>query len=84
MPIHNSTSDKTYKIRKFVNGRRKTGEPFTNYSLTIPVQIAEKLPDGIRFTCELTDEGILFRPAVRVEDDAISLPSWAKQNGNHN
>lgn len=83
MPSSASNS-KTYKIRKFVNGHRKDETPFTNYSLTIPVQIAQKLPDTIRFTCELTDEGILFRPVAKAEDDAISLPSWAKQNGNHN
>lgn len=82
MPTSTSTSDKTYKIRKFVNGRRKTGEPFLNYSLTIPVQIAEKLPESIRFTCELTDDGILFKPVTKVEEDTIPLPSWAKGNQN--
>ena|SRR5436190_16863707 len=72
---------KTYKIRKFQNGRNKDGQPFINYSLTIPTPIAEKLPADMQFACELTTEGILFRPADE-EVEAVELPTWAKgQNG---
>lgn len=70
-------SYKTYKIRRFKNGRSKDGQTFTNYSITIPVEIASQLPDDIRFVCELTDSGILFRPAEK-EETGIELPSWAK------
>jgi len=74
-------SFKSYKIRKFQNGRNKDGEPFINYSLTIPSPIAEKLPEDMHFECELTDDGILFRPAVEEVVD-VNLPGWAKsQNG---
>lgn len=68
---------RTYKIRKFQNGKARDGTTFTNYSLTIPAPIAEKLPDDMVFECELTEEGILFRPA-RPSDEQIELPEWAK------
>jgi hypothetical protein len=32
------------------------------------------------FACELTDEGILFKPTSEVEEQ-IKLPAWAKANG---
>lgn len=73
---------KTYKIRRFQNGKSKAGNAFFNYSLTIPTEIAEKLPKDMRFSCELTDVGILFRPATEVEEP-VQLPTWAKDdNGN--
>ena len=74
-------SFKSYKIRKFQNGRNKDGDPFINYSLTIPSPIAEKLPEDMHFECELTDDGILFRPAVEEVVD-VNLPGWAKNQRN--
>jgi hypothetical protein len=74
------TAFKAHKIRKFQNGRNKDGNPFINYSLTIPTPIAEKLPADMQFECELTDEGILFRPRSE-EDVNVNLPDWAKENG---
>jgi hypothetical protein len=74
-------SVKAYKIRKFQNGRnRTTGDPYVNYSLTIPTEIAEMLPEEMRYECELTPDGILFRP-VESEEAKVTLPAWA-QNGN--
>lgn len=70
---------KTYKIRRFQNGKNAAGDPFINYSLTIPSEIAQKLPGDMLFNCELTDKGILFTPATPGEDD-IELPAWV-QNG---
>jgi hypothetical protein len=65
----------TYKIRRFHNGKNKAGDPFINYSLTIPTKIAEQLPTDMKFTCEVTNEGLLFRP---VENEApTELPAWA-------
>lgn len=73
---------KTYKIRKFQNGKNKAGDPFINYSLTIPSAVAEALPEDMQFACELTDEGILFKPA-QSEAETVQLPAWAKrENGN--
>lgn len=74
------SNGKTYKIRTFVNGKRKNGDPFINYSLTIPVQIAEILPVDMRFTCELTDDGILFKPHKEKESRGPALPTWAVTN----
>lgn len=70
-------NEKTYKIRTFRNGKRKNGEPFLNYSLTIPTNIAKELPSDMRFSCDLTDEGILFRP-VDEQEGSETLPDWAK------
>ncbi len=70
---------KTYKIRKFQNGKNKNGEPFLNFSLTIPSAIAEALPSDMQFSCELNDDGILFRPA-KPDADAVSLPDWAQRS----
>lgn len=73
---------KTYKIRSFQNGAAKsTGKGFQNYSITIPAHIAEALPAGMTFAPELTEDGLLFRPAVP-EAEQVVLPAWAA-NGSH-
>ena len=68
---------KTYKIRRYENGSaKKTGKTFVNYSLTVPNHIAEMVPAGIVFECEMTDDGILFRPAVT--ETVTEVPTWAQ------
>jgi hypothetical protein len=74
---------KTYKIRKFQNGKNKQGQPFINYSLTIPSAVAEALPEDMQFACELTEDGILFKPTA-VESEVVSLPSWANKGRSSN
>ena len=69
-------NQRTYKIRSFSNGKNRRGQPFVNYSLTIPSHIAEKLPRDIQFYCELTGDGLLFRP-VPPGEEQIELPPWA-------
>ena len=64
---------KTYKIRKFKSGERKDGSAFWNFALTVPTDIAEKLSDNMKFTCELTDDGLLFKPA---NNEEVELPDW--------
>lgn len=45
------------KLRVFEqNGKRY-------YSLGIPAEIGRQLPDGVNYSCEVTDDGLLFRPA---------------------
>lgn len=47
-----------------------------SYLLTVPVSVMRQLPEhtlGRLFTCELTPEGILFRPA----DEKPEPPKWA-------
>ena len=74
-------NQRTYKIRSFSNGKNRQGHPFVNYSLTIPSHIAEKLPREMQFYCELTPEGLLFRP-VPPDQEQVVLPSWAvAENG---
>lgn len=73
-------ANKTYKIRKFQNGKDKNNKPFINYSLTIPSHIAEKLPESATYACEVTNEGILFRPATQSEEQ-VTIPEWAKSFG---
>lgn len=53
---------RTYKVRKFVNGRNSRGEPFMNYSLTVPTDTANQLPDDLQFVCELL-------PEIKLPDD---------------
>jgi hypothetical protein len=70
-------NQRTYKIRKFANGKARSGQAFINYSLTIPSHIAERLPEDMQFSCELTDAGLLFRPVQpQIE---VELPPWAAQ-----
>jgi len=50
-----------------------------SFILTIPAAIG--LPAhllGTAFSCELTQEGILFRPAIDGRLPAPELPAWAK------
>lgn len=63
-----------YTIRKSPTGSRRG---FV-YSLTVPPTIAEQVPKDVRFRCEVTDEGILYR-AMRNEDPEPSAvpPKWA-------
>lgn len=68
---------RTYKIRRFTNGQSADGQKFTNYSLTIPAAIADKLPKDMLFECSLTEEGILFSP-VKEPEAELELPSWAQ------
>lgn len=70
---------RTYKIRRFTNGQSKGGREFTNYSLTVPSNIASQLAPDILFECVLTDDGILFRPSNETDETPIDLPAWARE-----
>lgn len=71
-------ASKTYKIRAFKNGRTKDkGKDFYNYSLTVPPDIAYFIPVGMRFECEATEDGILYRP-VGVQEEKKQTPKWAE------
>jgi hypothetical protein len=70
---------KTYKIRRFQNGKNSRDEPFFNYSLTIPTEIAKQLPPDQQYECSVTDAGILFTPVD--SDSPLPLPAWATGNG---
>lgn len=56
-----------YKIR-----RGKSGQ---SSSITIPPSIVRCVPEGIAFTYELTEDGILMRPLLTPPSP---VPSWAR------
>lgn len=70
-------ANRVYKIRQFINGRNRDGEPFLNYSLTVPASIVDQVPDGMQFSVSMTEDGILYRPE-EVEAEPQEVPSWAK------
>jgi hypothetical protein len=69
------------RLRRFAKRRDLTNPGGRLY---VPGQVAMHVPDGARFECELTDDGILFR---LINPDAPILvvhPIWANrldQNG---
>jgi hypothetical protein len=66
-----------YKIRKL---RKKEGgneRGFEACSLAVPIDVAERLSDDLKFTVELTEDGILYSPVEPTPDDKI--PSWVSQ-----
>jgi hypothetical protein len=68
-----------YSMRRIRQRKTKTdrgkGE-YTVYSISIPEKIASKIPEGMRFDVELTEEGLLFRPILPKKES--TLPSWVK------
>lgn len=46
------------------------------YSLGIPVEIGRRLPEDVVYECELTDDGLLFRP---VKTKPPPRPRWAER-----
>lgn len=62
----------TYKIR-----RVNKGGPTEACSLAVPAEIAQKLPEGIRFKVRLTEEGILYYPIKG--DEPSETPAWVKE-----
>ena len=68
-------ASRSYKIRQY-SGTARNGTKYKNYSLTVPNDIAEHLPDGLTFVATMTEEGLLYQPQSLV-DHQIQLPSWA-------
>lgn len=64
-----------YNVRK---AKGKNG--YIAYSLTIPNHVAEVLPEDVQFSIELTDEGILYRPAQSVAE-TVDKPAWISGEG---
>ena len=61
------------RLRVMNQGKRRY------YSLGVPPAIGEQLEkaDSINFICELTQDGVLFRPAP--EMPAPDPPAWAQK-----
>lgn len=64
----------TYKIRKLRKPDTKNG--FDAASLAVPMEIARVLPEDTRFTAELVNEGILYRPVKVATPTSSDLPEW--------
>jgi hypothetical protein len=72
-------STATYKLRKLK--KPDTAEDqFDAASLAVPMEIAKLLPEDMRFTPELTDEGILYRPTRAITASSIEAPKWLKDS----
>lgn len=68
------TNTRQIRSRK-TTAQRGKGE-YTVYTISIPEEIASKVPEGMRFKIELTEEGILLRPVLPQPEQPI--PSWCK------
>jgi hypothetical protein len=77
------TLQRAFKLRSFVNGKGKKGQEYIHYSLTVPNEIAERIPDGMMFVPRMTEEGILYEPKQPAQEQ-IELPEWAQANDNGN
>lgn len=75
-----------YKIRSYVNGKAKSGNEFVNYSITVPSEIAQQIPDVLKFVprmCSKEEDGVdglLYEPIEEIKE-RTNPPAWAK-NGN--
>ena len=48
-----------------------------SYAITIPPGIGALIPEGTRFDCELTEDGILFRRRL-APPPTPELPAWVQ------
>lgn len=71
-------ANSTYKIRKLRKPGTQKGDGYEASSIAVPMEIARLLPEDVKFTAELTEEGILYRPMVSAA--STELPSWIKQD----
>lgn len=55
----------------------RTGRGRMYYSINVPRQLGDLIPPETRFIAELTDEGILFRPAGKAPPPEV--PNWIKE-----
>lgn len=61
----------SYRLNVRKNGRNKQ---YLQYQLTVPVEIAQLVPEGTEFTVDADDGGIHYRP---VEPTVlVNAPSW--------
>lgn len=67
---------KLVKIRSQKFRMKSRGKSYTSYELSVPPDIAEQIPAAMRFTVELTNDGILFRPHKEPEQVTPPKPDW--------
>lgn len=66
-------ADRTYRIRTSTSGPTRR----TVYRLTVPPAIAKQIPEETEFTVELTEDGLLYRPAEKPPEP--KPPGWITQ-----
>ncbi len=50
--------------------------------LPVPADLADLVPTGTEFVVEISEAGVLFKPAAMVEETRkANLPAWAKNGG---
>ena len=65
--------------RRVRRKKQKTaGRNYTIYWIGLPAEIGNKIPADMEFTVELTEEGILFKPAKprNGKQAPLKLPKW--------
>jgi hypothetical protein len=73
------SSNRGYKIRSYTSGHSKDGSEYKNFALTVPNDIAERVPNGMTFVPRMTNEGLLYEP---VDQAQPHLPAWARTGKN--
>jgi hypothetical protein len=53
------------------------------YTITVPASLARAATKAgaVTFTCEATDEGILYRPVINPPDPLAAPPAWLQPKG---
>jgi len=64
------------RIRKRKTKTTRGKKEYTIYSISIPEEIASRIPDDMVFKAELTEEGLLFRPILPKHAEKDVLPTW--------
>jgi hypothetical protein len=68
----------TYKIRRLSKPGKEGESTYDACSIALPMDIARLLPEDMRFSVELTDEGVLYRP-VHGTVDTLEIPDWVQE-----
>ena len=65
------------RVRKRITKTTRGKGEYTIYSISIPEEIASRIPADMMFKAELTEEGLLFRPVLPKQDEktADALPA---------
>lgn len=75
-----SNKDQTSRrIRKRTTKTVRGKKEYTIYSISIPEEIASRIPNDMLFKVELTEDGILLKPVMPAPPQpppAPVLPTW--------
>ncbi len=63
------SGNNSYGLQKYYQHGR-----YRHYAFTVPTRIAKEIPPNMLFSCELTEEGILYKPII-----APTKPTWMRE-----